>query len=281
MAVAFGVAVALASLAVGYAADGGDLSLLVQPALLLITVGGAVGVLLAVGGTRGTAEVFRALVSLSGARPSARRNLEILNLMHGIFQFSAREGVYGLEPHVKNPESSSLFGGAAATEPQAVSFIAEHLRLIIRHISDKAQVRRHLELDIAARRAAAEEAPAILEKVAASLPALGLVAGLVGMAVVAGKPAGPVDWGQCLSAALAGVVPAVLLAHAGVWPLARRMAARAREELLLREAIAECVLALLYGYDPPGAVEFGRMTLPLSVRPSFEELEARLQARKE
>ncbi|MCC7261790.1 MAG: hypothetical protein IT369_04620 [Candidatus Latescibacteria bacterium] len=281
MAVVFGIAVALISLAIGYSTGGGDLNVLVQPALLLIAVGGAVGVLLAVGGARGTAEVFRALVSRTSPRPSARRNLEVLSLMHDIFQLNAREGVDGIEPHVKNPESSALFGAAPVTDPQAVSFIVEHLRLIISHISDKAQVRRHLELDLAARRATAAEAPAILEKVAASLPAWGLVAGLVGMALAAGKTAGPLAWGPCLSAALAGIAPAVLLSHAVVSPLARRMAARAREDLLLREAIAECVIALLYGYDPPGAVEFGRMTLPLSTRPSFDEWKARLQERKE
>ena len=87
----------------------------------------------------------------------------------------------------------------------------------------------------------------------------------------------PEKIGYYVAAALVGTFVGILVAYGFVNPLSSLMEHSATEEAKQYECIKACIMAMVNGIPPQLAVEFGRKTLMLSVRPTFSELEDRVR----
>ncbi len=109
MFVIIGIVIVLVSVIGGYLLHG-DLAVLWQPGEYLIIGGAAIGSFLISNPMSVVKQVIAGLLgTLKGAKVSKEKYIELLQMLYELFQYAKREGLIALEPHVENPESSSIF----------------------------------------------------------------------------------------------------------------------------------------------------------------------------
>jgi chemotaxis protein MotA len=117
-----------------------------------------------------------------------------------------------------------------------------------------------------------------LQSIADALPALGIVAAVLGVIKTMGSiDQPPPVLGKMIGGALVGTFLGVLLAYGLVGPLATRLKGIVEEDSKYYEVIRAVLVAHLHGNAPQVAVETGRKMVPSHSMPSFQELEESLQ----
>jgi chemotaxis protein MotA len=106
------------------------------------------------------------------------------------------------------------------------------------------------------------------------MPGLGIVAAVLGVVITMGKlTQGKEVIGHSVAAALVGTFLGILASYGFMQPLAAKMESNLGEEGKYMEVIKACLLAFAKECPPKVAVEFGRRSIPMNVRPSFEEVD--------
>ena len=117
-----------------------------------------------------------------------------------------------------------------------------------------------------------------MQSIADALPALGIVAAVLGVIKTMGSiDQPPAVLGKMIGGALVGTFLGVLLAYGLMGPFAARLKAVVEEESQYFEVIRAVLVAHLHGNAPQVAVETGRKMAPTAHMPSFAELEQSLQ----
>ncbi len=117
-----------------------------------------------------------------------------------------------------------------------------------------------------------------MQNIADALPALGIVAAVLGVIKSMGSiDQPPAVLGRMIGGALVGTFLGVLLAYGLMGPMAARLKAIVEEESAFYEVIRAVIVAHLHGNAPQVSVEAGRKVVPSALMPSFGELEASLQ----
>jgi chemotaxis protein MotA len=111
------------------------------------------------------------------------------------------------------------------------------------------------------------------------LPALGIVAAVLGVIKTMGAISEPPEvLGEMIGSALVGTFLGVFLAYGLVGPLGTRLKAVIDEDALFYHVIRDILVAHLHGNAAQVSVEIGRGSVPSEYQPSFQELEASLNA---
>jgi len=117
-----------------------------------------------------------------------------------------------------------------------------------------------------------------MQAMADALPALGIVAAVMGVIKTMGSISEPpAVLGKMIGGALVGTFLGVLLAYGLMGPFAARLKSVVEEESKFLEVIRAVLVAHLHGNAPQVAVETGRKMVPSAHMPSFQELEQALQ----
>ena len=118
-----------------------------------------------------------------------------------------------------------------------------------------------------------------LQNLADALPALGIVAAVLGVIKTMGSiTEPPAVLGMMIGGALVGTFLGVFLAYGLVGPMAARMAAVIEEDGAFYKIIQSVLVAHLHGNAAQISVEIGRGNVPSGAQPSFLELEETLSA---
>ena len=113
-----------------------------------------------------------------------------------------------------------------------------------------------------------------LTMLADSLPGLGIVAAVLGVVVTMQALGGaPELIGQRVAAALVGTFLGILLCYGVVGPLAAHLEARNEGRSHFLQALYSGVHSFARGSSPLLAAEFARRSIPLDLRPSFDDME--------
>ena len=114
-----------------------------------------------------------------------------------------------------------------------------------------------------------------------ALPALGIVAAVLGVIKTMGSVGQPpAVLGAMIGSALVGTFLGIFLAYAIAEPLAGVIDQKMEEGTKELQCIKSTLLASMQGYAPATAIEFGRKVLLSDVRPTFNELEAHVKGKK-
>lgn len=276
-----GALLVLGSVMGGYLGAGGHLGVLWQPFEFVIIVGAALGgfiianpkpVVLRSGKIFG--EVIR------GPRYTKENYLEVLGLLYATFKLARTKGMLAIEPHVENPDESDLFSQYPHIHKNhhAMTFLCDYLRLLLLGTDNAFQIEALMDEEIETHHAEARQIVDAWQTVADSLPALGIVAAVLGvihtMALITEPPE---VLGRSIGGALVGTFLGVLLAYGFVGPMARSLSAIYDAENKYYQCIKAGILAYVQGNAPAVAVEFARKALTSDVRPSFYEVEAAVQ----
>ena len=118
-----------------------------------------------------------------------------------------------------------------------------------------------------------------LQSLADALPALGIVAAVLGIIKTMGSITKPPEvLGEMIGSALVGTFLGVFLAYGLVAPMAARLNAVVEEESAFYKIIRSVLVAHLHGNAAQISVEIGRGAIPTASQPSFAELEETLNA---
>ena len=120
-----------------------------------------------------------------------------------------------------------------------------------------------------------------MQMMADSLPALGIVAAVLGVIKTMGSIDQPPEvLGKLIGGALVGTFLGVFLAYGLAGPFAVRMKDVAEEDAQFYKLMREVLVANLHNHATNICIEVGRQNTPTHIRPSFSELEEALRGAK-
>ncbi|MEO0982729.1 MAG: motility-associated protein [Pseudomonadota bacterium] len=200
---------------------------------------------------------------------------DLLVLLHGLMSDARRGGVLAIEADIEAPSKSRLFQAAPKTlaDPAATDMICGAFRLAALGLSDRQRAEEGLERAAAAEFERRMKAVGALNAVADALPALGIVAAVIGIIRTMGAiDQAPSVVGAMIAAALLGTFIGVFLAYGVVGPIAARFGQIIETDAERLEAIRAALSAYLAGLAPSACVEIARNGLPEELRPDGDAL---------
>jgi chemotaxis protein MotA len=277
-----GSVVVIACVFGGYIANGGHMVVLFQPFEVLIIVGAAVGAFITSNRKPVLSQTVAAILGLlKGERYDKEAYLELLSLLYSVFKLAKTKGALALEAHVENPGESSLFQRFPKfySDHHATVFFCDYLRLLTLGTDNHHEMETLMDEEIATHHEEHSAVVTAVQNMADGLPALGIVAAVLGVIHTMGSiTEPPAVLGHLIGGALVGTFMGVLLSYGFVGPMAAAIKARGEAEQRYFLCIKAGILAYMQGYAPSVAVEFARKSLNTDVRPTFYEVEEAVEA---
>lgn len=196
----------------------------------------------------------------------------------------ARQNPVAIEEHIEAPDESSIFSkySKIIKDKEAVALICDTMRSASMNYDDPHQVEEVLEKRMEANMHHALHSSHALQQVADGLPALGIVAAVLGIIKTMGSIDQPPEvLGKLIGGALVGTFLGVFLAYGFVGPFAAKVKTVTEEDGHFYQLIREVLVANLHAHATNICIEVGRQNTPSHCRPSFSELEEALKSVKQ
>lgn len=270
----------------GYLAAGGTLSIILTslPFELMIIGGAAVGAFLLANDGSAVRQTLRDLGKIFRGpkwRPEDYRDL--LCLLFELIRI-ARDNPVALEEHIEAPETSSIFAKypRIRQDHEALELICDTLRAASMNYDDPHQVEEVLDKRMEVSLQHAHHPGHALQAMADGLPALGIVAAVLGVIKTMGSIDQPPEiLGKMIGGALVGTFLGVFLAYGIVGPFASKLKSAVAEDCHFYRLIREVLVANLHHHPAMLCIEVGRQNTPHHVRPTFGALESALRSLKQ
>jgi chemotaxis protein MotA len=277
MLVGLGAIIVFLSVLGGYAAMGARLHVLWQPFEFLIVIGAAVGGFVTANPKDVLARTWASIHSaLAGPRYSLEDFQNLLCFQYATFRMIRNKGPMSVESHIDRPAESSLFKSfpGILNDTEALPFVCDALRLVSMGVDDPHQLDMATETELETLYEENIRVAHALQNTADGLPALGIVAAVLGVIKTMGSISeSPEVLGHLIGAAFVGTFLGIFLSYGFVAPLANMIKSVLDIERQYLACLRSGLVAFLHGSPPAVAVEFARKSLFVSVRPSFATME--------
>lgn len=272
-----GLVVVLGSIVLGYTSHGGNLLILYQPSEFIIILGAAVGSVIIGFPTSVLKKALIGLKYLFKGKPYGKKDyMELLLFSFNTFKLMKIKGMLEIESHIENPGESELFKLAPVLnkEPFMKNFMADNLRLMTMGMDNPYQFDDVMEKEVDLYRGSCSAGGDVYSNLGDSLPALGIVAAVLGVITTMRSIMEPPDvLGALIGAALVGTFFGVLTAYGIFGPMGHFLHKYGDYKVKFAECAKSGFIAYLNGNPPIIVVEFMRKNIPQDYRPSFEELD--------
>jgi len=208
---------------------------------------------------------------------------DLLCLMFLLTKTIKSKGLLAIEPHIENPAESSIFTQfpKILQDHFACDFICDTLRMITMSLEDPYQVEDAMQRLMDKHHHEALAPAGALQGMADGLPAIGIVAAVLGVIkTMASIDKPPTILGAMIGGALVGTFLGVFLAYTLVGPIATKAKAFHEQDGQFYMIIRDIIIAHLKGNAPQVSVEIGRGNVPTMYQPSFFELEEEMSELK-
>ena len=215
----------------------------------------------------------------AGPKWKASDYTDLLSLLFLLTKTMKSKGVIALESHIEKPSESGIFSRypKIMKDHFAVDFICDTLRMMTMNLEDPHQVEDAMEKQLEKHHHEASAPGHALQQLADALPALGIVAAVLGVIKTMGAITEPPEiLGMMIGGALVGTFLGVFLAYGMVGPMSTRLMAVVDEEGAFYRIIQSVLVAHLHGNAAQISVEIGRGSVPSTAQPSFLQLEEAL-----
>lgn len=266
----------------GYLASGGKLGIILYslPYEMTMIGGAAVGAFMLSNDFAGVKHTVKDVVKVfKGPKWKHDDYRDLLCLLYELIRLG-RENAVALEEHTENPAESSIFSTypRILADREAVDLICDTLRSASLNFDDPHQVEDVLEKRLEGNLHHAMHSSHALQTIADGLPALGIVAAVLGVIKTMGSIDQPPEiLGKLIGGALVGTFLGVFLAYGLVGPFAARVKTVIEEEHNFYGLIREVLVANLHNHATNICIEVGRQNTPGHNRPSFNDLEDALK----
>jgi chemotaxis protein MotA len=270
----------------GYIAAGGKLGIILKslPFEMMMIGGAATGAFLLGNDMSAVKHTIRDLGKVfKGPKWKQGDYRDLLCLLFELLRL-ARQNPVAVEEHIEDPSASGIFGRypRILTDKEAVALICDTLRSASMNYDDPHQVEEVLDKRMEANLSHALHSSHALQTVADGLPALGIVAAVLGVIkTMASIDQPPEILGKMIGGALVGTFLGVFLAYGLVGPFAAKVKAVIEEDAHFYQLIREVLVANLHNHATSICIEVGRQNAPSHCRPSFSDVEEVLKSLKQ
>lgn len=247
------------------------------PFELMIILGAGIGAFLIANGAHLSKQTLGGFGKIfKGPKWTEEDYRDLLCLLFLLTKTMKTKGAMVLEAHIENPAESSIFGHypKILADHFAIDMICDTLRMITMNLEDPHQVEDMLEKQLEKHHHEALGPSHAVQNLADGLPALGIVAAVLGIVKTMGSISEPVEvLGKMIGGALVGTFLGVFLAYGFAGPFATRLKGIEDEDFQFYRIIRDMLVAHLQGNAPQISVEIGRGSVPSHIQPNFMELE--------
>lgn len=274
---AIGVIIALASIIGGYTALGGHLEVLVQPFEFVIICGSSLGVFIVANPFATIKDCGKAFVeAITDKVPKPRDYLDLLSVLHALMRELKSKSRSEVEGHFDNPKDSEIFKAypKLLAHTDLVTFICDYGRIIIIGNAKSHEVEALMDEEIETLHHEKLKPSHSFQSIADGLPALGIVAAVLGVIHAMGAlDQSPEVLGELIGAALVGTFAGIFLSYGIIAPISTKIKLVRDKQLHLYMLVKQSLIAYMNGAMPQVAVEFGRKTIPSKERPTIDTVE--------
>jgi len=277
LGIILGLLVTLGSMIGGFIAMGGHIGVLLQPWEFVVIGGAAFGTFLVANPMRTVKETGKALMeAFKGKTPGVRDHLDVLGLLFTLMREVRGKSRGQVEEHIDNPDESQIFQQYpdVMKNSELTTFICDYVRLILIGNAKTHEVEALMDEEIQTITHEAMEPVHSLVAISESLPALGIVAAVLGVIKAMGAlDQSPEVLGHLIGAALVGTFAGIFLSYAVVGPIATKIKSVRDHNLRRFTIVKQTLLAFMNGAMPQVALEFGRKTISSHDRPTIDTVE--------
>ncbi len=277
MLVIIGFIVTFACLFGGYMAMGGNVVVIWQPWEFVIIGGSSLGIFLIANPMKVVKDSFKAIgEAFKESVPKPRDYLDILGLLYALMRELRDKPRSEMEEHVDDPENSEIFQKFPniLKNNDLLAFICDYCRLIIMGSAQPHEIEALMDVEIKTTTADKLKSQHALQNMADGLPALGIVAAVLGVIKALGAlDQGPELLGKLIGAALVGTFAGIFMAYGMVGPIASKVKIVRTKQVRPYIIIKQTLLAYMNGASPQVAIEHGRKTISAYERPSIDDTE--------
>jgi len=284
---AIGLVVLIAMVFGGFALSGGSVAVILKavPLEMMIIGGAAAGSLLignngaglkALGGGIGRA--------IKGPKYGREDYLQAIFLTSRLMKTLRIEGPVALENHIEEPQNSEFFRAypKLVADSFFVNLITDTLRLVlissgtlnmhaVEEVMDNAIRTHHRTICRPA---------SVLTTVADALPALGIVAAVLGVVKTMGSiDQPPAILGAMIGSALVGTFLGIFLSYGIFGPLAARLKQVIDEDAEIYHVVKQIIMSSLHKHPQPLVIEAARTSISHHNQPSFSDVFSGIQGR--
>ena len=270
----------------GYLLAGGKMAIIIKslPFELMMIGGAAVGAFLLSNDGAAVKHTLKDIGKVfKGPKWKPDDYRDLLCLLFALIRM-ARQNPVAIEQHIEEPDTSSIFSKypRILKDCEAIDLICDTIRSASMNYDDPHQVEEVLEKRIEANLHHALHSSHALQSIADGLPALGIVAAVLGVIKTMGSIDQPPEvLGKLIGGALVGTFLGVFLAYGLVAPFATKVKAVVEEDAHFYQLIREVLVANLHNHVAAICIEVGRQNTPSHIRPGYSDLEEALKAAKQ
>ncbi|QFT47406.1 Motility protein A [Roseivivax sp. THAF40] len=213
---------------------------------------------------------------IKGSRWKAADYTDLLKLMYELSKIYKANGVLGLDSHIESPKDSDIFKKYPRIlgDHFAIDLITDSFRMLAMQFDDRFQTEEVINRKIKKHHKEAHAAASAIQTMADGLPAIGIVAAVLGVIKTMSSIDQPPEvLGGMIGGALVGTFLGVFLAYCMVQPIAGRLKQIEDEDSSFYYIIRDVFVAMISDHPPSVCIEIGRGMVPSNMQPNFETME--------
>jgi chemotaxis protein MotA len=277
MTFVIGMVVVIGCLLGGFAAMGGHINVLWQPWEYVIILGSAIGTFFVANPIKVVKDSFKGIMeAIKESTPKPRDYLDTLAILYALMRELRTKTRTEMEVHVDNPAESDIFKmfPKILSDADMTNFICDYCRLIIMGNARTHEIEALMDEEIQTISRDKLKVYFALTAVSEALPALGIVAAVLGVIKAMGSLDQPPEvLGHLIGAALVGTFAGILFSYGLFGPLAAKVKTVREKKVRLYVIVKQTLLAFMNGAMPQVALEHGRKTISAYERPTISEVE--------
>lgn len=277
MTIVAGLVITLVCMLGGFIAMGGKVSVIWQPWEYVIIIGTSVGTFVVANPMKTIKDSAAGLVeAIKGAVPTERHYVETLVVMFGLMRAVRSKTRAELEAMIDAPADAAIFQNAPTVlaNLELTTFICDYIRLIIMGNARTHEIEALMDEEIETVRTDRLKVYHSLVTMGDGLPAIGIVAAVLGVVKAMGAiDQSPEVLGGLIAAALVGTFAGIFFSYSVVAPIATKLKLVREKHLRLYVVVKQALLAFMNGAMPQIAIEHGRKAISSYERPGIDVVE--------
>lgn len=283
MLIVVGLAIVFGMVFGGYMLSGGSMEVMLHalPFEGMMVGGAALGAfVIANSGKVMKMAASACLLGFKGPRWKPADYTDLLKLLYELARIFKSGGVQALEPHIEKPDTSTIFSKypKISKDHEMLELIVDTFRMVTMQFDDPMETEDIINRKLEAHHQHVHQPVHALTMVADGLPAIGIVAAVLGVIkTMASVDKPPEILGMMIGGALVGTFLSVFLAYCVVAPLAQKVAQIEERDAAFGQVTRDVIVAIVKGHAPNVCVEIGRGNIPPAIRPPFDEVESQIK----
>lgn len=266
--------------------SGGKLGIILEalPHELMAILGAAIGAFIVSNSMATVKNAGKGILrAFKAPRWKASDYKDLLTLLFGVLSTFKKSGATALEPHLDDPDESNLFKPypRLLKDHHLIEFMCDYLRMMTVNFEDPHQLETAMEADIEKHHHEEAIPQHALQIMADGLPAIGIVAAVLGVIKTMGSIDQPTEiLGAMIGGALVGTFLGVLLSYCVVGPLASKLSETIDDDCKPYSIVKTAIVAYAQNQPVQVAIEIARRMTPSAYAPTFQQLETALDEAK-